>query len=267
MPSGYSLYIDRPSYLHQKLDPRTKTMILVTTFVLSLMFNSPIPLGIMLGLLLLASRWGMVPWPIVRVLLITGIWFVALSVLIWPGYVHQGARLFRVLGTWITADGLLFGVAMGLRVTIMVMVASLWMFTTSPQKITASFLRMGLPYKAGMAVGSSIRLVPLIAGEWATIVEAQRSRGVDYKQGGLISRARKSVQILGPMLLRSIDIAQSLAIAMEARAFGSRAGRTSITEVRLVPMDKWVMAFGLVLMAFGIFCRIRGIGVLLPHYI
>ncbi len=267
MPSGYSLYIDRPSYLHQKLDPRTKTLILVATFVLSLLFNGPIPLALMLGLLLVASRWGMVPWSVIRVLLVTGVWFVALSVLIWPWYVREGTHLFQLFGAWITTDGMLFGIAMGLRVTIMVMVASLWMFTTSPQKITASFLKMGLPYKAGMAVGSSIRLVPLIAGEWTTIVEAQRSRGVDYKQGGLLRRAKKSVQILGPMLLRSIDIAQSLAIAMEARAFGSRSGRSSITEVRLVSMDKWVMLLGLVAIGFGIFCRIQGIGVLLRNYL
>lgn len=267
MPSGYSLYIDRPSYLHEKLDPRTKTLLLVVTFVLSLLFNGPIPLAIILGLLLVASRWAMVPWSAVRVLLMTGVWFVALSVLIWPWYVREGAHLFQVIGAWITADGVLFGIAMGLRVTIMVMVASLWMFTTSPQKITASFLKMGLPYKAGMAVGSSIRLVPLIAGEWATIVEAQRSRGVDYKQGGFFSRAKKSVQILGPMLLRSIDIAQALAIAMEARAFGSRSGRSSITQVRLGATDNWVMIFGMVAIGFGVFCRVHGIGVLLRNYL
>ncbi len=267
MPSGYSLYIDQPSFLHQKIDPRTKTFMLVATFVLSLLFNGPIPLAVMFGLLLAASRWGMVPWPLVRVLLMTGMWFISLSVLIWPWYVREGSDLFRLFGVWITSDGVLFGIAMGLRVTIMVMVATLWMFTTSPQKITASFLKMGLPYKAGMAVGSSIRLVPLVAGEWATIVEAQRSRGVDYKQGGLLSRAKKSVQILGPMLLRSIDIAQALAIAMEARAFGSRSGRSSITEVRLVSLDKWIMGFGLVAIGFGVFCRIHGIGVLLRNYL
>jgi energy-coupling factor transporter transmembrane protein EcfT len=69
------------------------------------------------------------------------------------------------------------------------------------------------------------------------------------------------------MLLRSIDIAQSLAIAMEARAFGSRPRRSSITDVQLASVDKWVMGLGLMAIAFGVFCRTHGIGVLLPNYL
>jgi energy-coupling factor transport system permease protein len=267
MPSGYSLYMERPSYLHQRLDPRTKTLILVTTFVLSLMFNAPLPLAVILGLLLATSRWAMMPWAIIRMLLLTGLWFVVLSVLIWPEYISQGQHIFKAFGFWITTDGILFGISMGLRITIMIFVASLWMFTTSPQKITASFLRMGLPYKAGMAVASTIRLIPLIAGEWATVVEAQRARGVDYKQGGLLQRAHKSTQILGPILLRSIDIAQSLAIAMESRAFGARKGRSSIVQVQMIRTDIVVMIVSVVLIGFGVFCRINDIGVLLPNYL
>lgn len=268
MPSGYSIYVDRETYVHNDIDPRTKSLGVITVFALSLMYNAPLPLALILLALFPVALVSQLPGSTIRFLMLSTIWFVVLSLVIWPAYVHVGLPLFHVFGsvpiTWV---GIQFGLAMGIRVAVMVFAAGIWMATTSPQKLTAAFLKSGMPYKVGTVISSTIRLVPLIVGEWSTIVEAQKARGLNYQQGGIIRRLSRSVRILGPMILRSLDIAQSLAMAMDARAYGAYPRRTNIVEVNPGWQDRAILAGFGILLVFGIYCRTHGIGVLLPHYL
>jgi len=149
-----------------------------------------------------------------------------LGVVIWPAYIHQGRVVGTLFGHSITSDGLLFGVAMGLRVGLLLTAAGVWMMATSPQKMTLGLLKMGLPYKAGLTMSTAIRFVPLINAERSKIMEAQRARGLNAGKGSPLSRLKKYVSIIGPMVLRSVDLAEMLATAMDARGFGAREGIT-----------------------------------------
>jgi energy-coupling factor transport system permease protein len=149
----------------------------------------------------------------------------------------------------------------------MVTAAGVWMMSTSPQHVTLGLLRLGLPYKAGMAMSATIRFVPLINAERATIMEAQRARGLDLSRGNPFRRAVRYVAVIGPMLVRALDLAQSLALAMEARAFGARHSRTAITEIRLTRVDWYIVIGCALLIAVAIAFRILGIGVLIRGYL
>ncbi len=186
---------------------------------------------------------------------------------IWPFYIQQGPVVIRVGSALFTSAGLLFGFAMGLRVALMVTAAGVWMMSTSPQHITLGLLRLGLPYKAGMAMSSTIRFVPLINAERATIMEAQRARGLDLSRGNPFRRAVRYVAVIGPMLVRALELAQSLALAMEGRAFGARHSRTAITEIRLTRVDWYILIGCALLIAVAIAFRILGIGVLIRGYL
>jgi energy-coupling factor transport system permease protein len=164
-------------------------------------------------------------------------------------------------------DGLLFGLAMGLRVALMVTAAGVWMMTTSPQKLTVGLLHLGLPYKAGVAMTAAIRFVPLLNAERATIAEAQQARALDLRRGNPFSRAIKSVAIIGPLFIRAIDVAQGLAVAMDARGFGVRDGRTSIVELRLTSVDRVVMCALLAASIGAIALRLLGIGLITRDYL
>jgi energy-coupling factor transport system permease protein len=267
MPVGYSIYEERPSTLHQKIDPRTKLALMLTMFALALTFNHPLVLGILLAAVIGAGLWAQLSFRRLFPFLTAAGWFLLLGFFIWPFYIHQGVPLFVVLGATITLDGLLFGLAMGLRVALMVAAAGVWMMTTSPQKMTLGLLKMGLPYKAGLAMSTSIRFIPLINAERATIIEAQRARGLRLEKGNPLARAGKSVAVIGPMFLRAIDLAQSLAIALDARGFGARSGRTSILEIELTRTDRIILWACLAAVILGLIMRFLGIGVLIPGYL
>lgn len=267
MPVGYSIYTDRPSYIHQRIDPRTKLAALGATFVLALAFNHPALLGLVLLLVIVAGRAAQIPWRSFAPFLGASLWFLVLGILIWPLYVKGGPVVFAVFGIAITLDGLLFGLAMGLRVALMVTTAGIWMMTTSPQKLTVGLLRMGLPHKAGIAMTAAIRFVPLLNAERVTITEAQQSRALDLKKGNPFKRAIKSVAIIGPLFIRAIDVAQSLALAMDARGFGARDGRSSTVEISATRVDR-IILFGLLFVCVAaVGLRLIGWGVITKAYL
>ena len=267
MPVGYSIYVDTPSTLHQKIDPRSKLIVLVTTFVLALEFNHPLALGLLTIGLLLVGLWGQLSFKRFVPFLIGASWFLVLGVLIWPFYIEQGSFLFTAFGVPITLDGVLFGLAMGLRVALMVIAAGVWMMSTSPQKMALGLLKMGMPYKAGLALSTTIRFVPLINAERTTIMEAQRARGLRMERGNPLTKAKKSVAVIGPMFLRALDLAQALAIAMDARGFAARDKRSSIIHIEMSQVDKIIIAACGVAIIAGLVMRILGIGILIEGYL
>jgi len=267
MPVGYSIYVEKPSPIHQQIDPRTKLVALGTSFALALLFNNPVYLGILVVAVIAIGLYAQIPLKNFRVYLFFSLWFIILGVVIWPFYIHQGVVLLQRGGVQITLDGLLFGLAMGLRVALMVTAAGVWMMVTSPQHMTLGLLRLGLPYKAGMAMSATIRFVPLINAERATIIEAQRARGLDLSRGNPFQRALRYIAVIGPMLVRALDLAQSLALAMEARAFGARHSRTSITEIHMTRKDWYIMLGCALLVIAAIVMRILGIGILVRGYL
>src|SRR4030081_1195396 len=267
MPVGYSVYVERPSFIHHGLDPRTKLAALGAIFVLALAFHHTAVLGAFVLLVLLAGRLAQVGWRSMAPFLAGSVWFIVLGVVIWPLYVHGGPNLFTIVGQTIPLNGLLCGLAMGLRVALMVTAAGVWMMTTSPTKLTVGLLHLGLPYKAGVAMTAAIRFVALLNAERATIAEAQQARALALGRGHPFSRALKSVAIIGPLFIRAIDVAQGLALAMDARGFAARDSRTSIVELRLTRADRFIMYSLLAASILAVVLRLLGIGLITRNYL
>lgn len=267
MPVGYSIYVDIPSSIHQKVDPRTKLVAMIAIFALAMEFQHPLVLGLLMGMVILTGVWARLSLRRFLPVLAGAAWFLILGVVIWPVYIHQGRLVGTLLGVKITSDGLLFGLAMGLRVGLLLAAAGVWMMTTSPQKMTLGLLKMGLPYKAGLTMSTAIRFVPLINAERTTIMEAQRARGLHAGKGNVFSRARKYASIIGPMVLRSVDLAQMLATAMDARGFGAHDPITDVVEIQMAPWDWAIMALCAVVVLAGLILRFLGIGVIVKGYL
>src|SRR5437879_7639374 len=70
-----------------------------------------------------------------------------------------------------------------------------------------------------------------------TVVDAQRSRGLELDKGNLLKRVRNYIPILIPLLLIAIRRSLELAEALEARGFPGKEGRTSLFELRFKLVD------------------------------
>jgi energy-coupling factor transport system permease protein len=266
LPVGYSVYRPTGSAIHTGIDPRVKLAWLGTMFLLSLLFNDPIALGALLLALFVTAAAARLRLSDLRPYLLLSAWLTLLSVLIWPTYITTGQPLGKVWFVHVTSDGLLFGLAMGFRISIMIVTASTWMMITAPQLLSAGLTRLGLSAKAGIALASAIRFIPFMNAERTTIMEAQRARGADLAAGGPLKRTGRSVLTLVPLFSRAFVTAQNLSVAMDARGLGASPHRTSATVLRMRRIDRILVLAAVVAVAIGILCRVTGWGVLLGSY-
>jgi biotin transport system permease protein len=122
-------------------------------------------------------------------------------------------------------DEWLFGVFVVARFVVIIMLAALVTLTSRVSEMVAA-LEIGLgptrhigidPSRVALAVAMAIRFIPVIATQAAAIREAQAARGLH----------RSFVAILVPLVIRSLRMADSVAEALDARGFETkaRAGR------------------------------------------
>jgi energy-coupling factor transport system permease protein len=98
------------------------------------------------------------------------------------------------------------------------------------EDILSPLARLGLkPQRLALAVGITLRFVPIIAGELESIAKAQASRGASFGsgRGGPIAKARAYLPLFVPVAVRALERAEILAEAMESRGYVDE-GRTRL---------------------------------------
>jgi energy-coupling factor transport system permease protein len=103
-------------------------------------------------------------------------------------------------------------------------------------------------HEFAMMMTIALRFIPLLSEETVKIMNAQKARGVDFSQGGLIRRAKALVPILIPLFVSSFRRAEELATAMECRCYRGGKGRTRMTVPHLHVRD---LAALFLMVAFG----------------
>ena len=68
-------------------------------------------------------------------------------------------------------------------------------------------------------------------------MNAQKTRGADFSEGGLITKAKALIPVLVPLFVSSFRRADDLAIAMECRCYRGGEGRTRMTTLRYSHRD------------------------------
>lgn len=129
-------------------------------------------------------------------------------------------------------SGIPFAVAMIFRLLALLTSFSIFFMTTYPEDMALAFTQMRLPYDYALAFSMAMRFVPTLAQEAQNIVDAQRSRGLELDKGRFLTRIRNYLPILVPMLLVALRRADSVAAAMESRAFGAVKKRTFLHELK-----------------------------------
>jgi energy-coupling factor transport system permease protein len=182
----------------------------------------------------------------------------------WLGCFTLFFRLFTTPGqplvAWgamaVTREGLLAGGMQIYRLCLLVIVASLLTFTTSPSQLAhglesllGPLARVGLPVRElAMVLTIALRFVPVFFEEIEKITRAQRARGADVRTGGPWQRARGWVSVFVPIFVKAFRRAEELATAMEARGFRGAQHRTRLIELRLTRQD---LAAALFVLAVG----------------
>jgi energy-coupling factor transport system permease protein len=147
-------------------------------------------------------------------------------------------------------------IALTLRFLVLLTAFSLFFMTTSPDDLGLALDRigavrwlsrkwLGFPNALSFTFTTAVRLVPTLAVDAQTVVDAQRSRGLELDKGNLFRRIRNYIPILIPLLLIAIRRSLELAEALESRGFPGKEGRTSLFQLKLRGPDYAVIGFSL----------------------
>jgi energy-coupling factor transport system permease protein len=258
--SSFFLYRDRDTWLH-RLDPRTKILAVTGLFAIALLFSDPRYLAAATaGALLLAAAAGALPALRRTAPLLVFLFLYCL--LLWPFFVAGRTPWFTVGGHPLTVEAVQFGLGMGLRLDAMLIGGLILLSTTTIEAFSLGLQRMGLPAVAGFALSLAFRWVPSLIGSAATIVQAQRARGLDLAAGGPLARIGRYAPLIVPLVGHTLRQTRLLAMALESKGFGPGLRRQPFLELRLRAPDYLALALTAGLVLASLWLRARGHGIL-----
>jgi energy-coupling factor transport system permease protein len=232
-----------------RMDPRVKFLMTMVIFALSMMFFDLIPLLavfiLQIPLILYAKIWR--EW----LKTLKGGAFLAMII-----FTTNLLSFYFFRGMHISGENVEFSLILTLRFLSLITSFSLFFLTTSPDKLSLALEKAKVPYEFNFAFITAIRFVPVLADEAQTIMDAQRSRGLELDKGGFLSRIRKYIPILLPLIVNSIRRSLELAEAMESRAFGATKDRTNLYELKMAPSDYFALVITLGVLAFALYVRL-----------
>ncbi|WP_339226809.1 energy-coupling factor transporter transmembrane component T [Oceanobacillus sp. FSL K6-2867] len=133
----------------------------------------------------------------------------------------------------------------------------IWFFqVTSVKDIIYALEKSGVSQKVTFVIASTIQLIPQMVNLSKTITDAQKSRGIET-EGKMFVRLKAFVPMIGPLVLSSIQQTEERVLALESRAFSSKAKKTSIYELKKQPADYMIMTFCVVILIGYIVWRIQ----------
>lgn len=249
-------YVPGNSLLHRS-DPRTKILL---TFIM------------MIFIFMVNTYWGYLLLTIFTALTIVSsnipIKFVLkgikpiLFIVIFAGLINMftisGHEVYRIGFLKITYEGIDVAIKMAIRLILLIIIASLLTYTTTPMTLTDGIEKLLGPlnhikvpvHEISMMMTIALRFIPTLIEETDKIIKAQSSRGADFDSGNIMNRAKSFIPVLIPLFISAFRRADELATAMEARCYRGSEGRTRMKQLSFTKNDVIVASITTVFMVW-----------------
>jgi energy-coupling factor transport system permease protein len=217
--SGF-LFVRGQTFVH-RMDPRVRLLMSVSLFTVSIVSHSITELAslILISAGLAASakilkRFGksMVFTAVVSVIAFLVNLFLA----------HRGA-----------VDSVIFG----LRLFAVISSTSIFFLTSTPDELEQVMKWLRLPHDFVMVFVIAVRFVPVLLLDALQIMDAQRSRGLEFDKGNIVQRFRNAIPVLVPLIAVALNRSIDLAEAMDSRAYGAARKPGSLYALSLKRLD------------------------------
>ena len=231
-------YYRSDSFIH-RLDPRVKLFgvfaYLVLLFICESIF-SYLFAGLFLIFIIYVSK---VPLGfIIRGL--KAIFIILFISVLFNIFYTPGRILFEFYFIKITYEGIIKATFMGIRFVFIIISSSMLTLTTTPNNLTdgleksLGFLKkIKVPVQEiALMMSIALRFIPILMEETDKIMKAQIARGADFDSGGLLTKAKKMIPILVPLIISSFKRAGDLATAMDARCYRGGEFRTKMRPLK-----------------------------------
>lgn len=223
----FGRYLPLESVVH-RLDPRNKLLLSFCYIILVFMANNLVSYALIIGFTvgaILASKISLGFFlKGIRPLLWLIVFTVVLQLLFSPAGGHV---YFHWAFVNITQFGLINSGYIFIRFLLIIMMSTLLTLSTQPLDIATGLASLMKPLRwikvpvdtLAMMLSIALRFVPTLMDEANKIMNAQRARGVDFGEGGLLKQAKSLIPLMVPLFMSAFNRAEDLSIAMEARGY------------------------------------------------
>lgn len=200
----------------QRLDPRVRLLVSLEFFVLSLLVPTVLGIAVVLLAVLTVAAVAKSLRRIGRTMVFSAFFAVFIFVV-----------------NYFLVPGLLNAILYSVRFLAIISSTSLFFVTTSPDELEQIMKWMRIPRDIVFAFVTAVRFIPVVMLDAFQIMDAQKSRGLEFEKGNVVRRVRNMVPILIPLVVNSVIRSGELAEAMESRAYGSTPKPTSLYGMRM----------------------------------
>ncbi|WP_061016868.1 energy-coupling factor transporter transmembrane component T family protein [Microbacterium sp. CCH5-D1] len=164
-------------------------------------------------------------------------------------YAEPAGRIYWTFGfATISDDSITLAIAVSLRVIALGLPTILLFGGTDPTELADALAQVSkLPSRFVLGILAGTRMLGLFLDDWRTMSLARRARGVGDR--GVLRRFFSMAFVL---LVFAVRRGSKLALAMEARGFGSGIPRTWSRPSRLHPRDAVAVIGGIAIMALAL---------------
>ena len=168
------------------------------------------------------------------------LWFMVIFVLIIyiliprttdPSTLHEAFHINSFVVYW---ESILDAAKVVVRLVSMISIMMVFSATTKPLEMTDALewymtpLKViGIPtHEMAMILSIALRFIPTILEDTQRVMNAQASRGVDFKHGNPATKVKAIISLIVPLFVSAFIRSEELADAMECRGYDPRAKRT-----------------------------------------
>lgn len=153
-------------------------------------------------------------------------------------------------------DPLVSAATYAMRLFGVIASSSLFFLTTTPDELEQVLRWFHLPSDFVIIFVIAIRFVPVLILDALQIMDAQRSRGLEFEKGSILKKLRNMIPLLIPLIAVAVNRSLDLAEAMDSRAYGATKKPSSLYVLKLKRSDIMVgtiVALALALAVYGVY--------------
>lgn len=229
------------SILH-RLDPRTKILALFLMSLAALFFTSLLSMITVFLFILVIALFSklenklyhaiLLVWPFLVFIIIIDSFFPKVS----SGPVWFSGEI-GFLHSEVTFLGILFAVTMGLRFLSISMFSFLFIMSTSHDDFIKSLKGMKVPATLSFSLGYALRSTTTLSEDVHNIMDAQRSRGLDFDHGGFVKNRKNLMALFTPVTVSLLKRSKNVTDAMQSRGFNRAMQKTCFNPCRFGRLD------------------------------
>ena len=237
------------------LDPRAKLLWWIALIIVPILVTNPFFLVLFTMWIWIMAAYARIARQMYQFLIVSYPVMLGFIMITWP-FFYKATPEQHYLFYWaflhVSVEGLIYAVAMGLRIVLALTACTFFVMTTDLMDLasaTGEFLqnRLNISYMYPLMVISSFKFLPELSGDYVTITDSFRSRALDMDSGTMTQRLRKTIPVAIPLIDGMLRRAQIIAIALELKAFNvENKQRTFYREHHFTNRDALFVLTGII---------------------